>query len=106
MEEIDAKTFKTLVLELHKMFPNGSCAEDVLKKVVVSEEMLFELVNRGVLFREDMGDKWYYTLNVNGLNLVSSWRMEDLTEQIKKWTWVVAVLTGFLIILTTYSIWK
>ncbi len=104
MESRELRRFKSIILELHKSFPNGLFGEEIVKLSVITQEMRDELVNRGIFYKTVMGDKSYYTLGANGLSLVSSWKMEELTEKIRGLTKGVIVLTVIAIVLAGIGI--
>jgi len=109
MESQELHRFKTIILELYKSFPQGLFGEEIIKMAIITEEMREELVNKGILYKTKLGDKNYYTLGANGLNLVSSWKMEELTDETKRlnqWVLILSVIVVFLTIIQILLIAK
>ena len=96
--------FKWLIKEMYKRFPNIRISENRIKEVIVTKEDRDSLVQHGYFIREPMvsGDEegFQYGLGPNSLNLITSWKNEELTKKIVFLT--VAFLTvGVLTLFAT-----
>ncbi len=100
-EELDVNKFKELINEMYKSFPNAIYAEDKINEVVKTDIMREHLVKTGVLLKElyksGAKTKNQYFLGENALHLISAWRTEKLTENIKYLTFWLIFLTILLI---------
>lgn len=89
--------FRELFEKLYDGFPNGRLSEDVVREVIVTNEDTKFLVEHGYLLEEqhqvDGTTVMKYNLGPEGLNLISSWRMEDLTQKMAHLTYLIAALT-------------
>lgn len=96
------KEIKKLFIELHKGFPNARLSEEIVHKVIVTEEDRTFLVKCGYLAQEEVmiegKIKKYYNLGPNALPLISSWKVEKLTYWLVILTIVLAVLAAISIV--------
>lgn len=106
--ETDIEKFKKTISDLYKMFPNGSSESEIIRESVVTKKMRDELVNKGVLCEEKSVSngkhKTWYTLGCHGLSLVSSWKMEELTDKIKFLTYLMMALNVISIAVSSIAI--
>lgn len=90
------KKFRELIEEMYSGFPNIRTHEERIKKAIVTEEDISNLVKRGYFIEESYrhGDKEgkRYGLGPNALNLISSWRNEELAAKIVNLTYAVFLL--------------
>ena len=93
------KEFKDIMLGLYQLFPNSRFDESYFKnKISITDTEMKQLIEKGYLCREKVGNKYTYSLGVNGLNLISAWKVEEMTKSIKRLTWAIVLLTLVLIL--------
>jgi len=85
------KGIKPLFMEMYKGFPNGRLSEEIVNKIIVTENDRNVLLDHGFLVKEDVISdgrvKRHYNLGPNALPLISSWKMEKLTF----WMFILAI---------------
>ncbi len=89
-EKIEVEKFKNLFMDMYRGFPNWRYRE-MLEKVVVTENDRKQLVKHGFLLEEKTQTK-QYSLGPNGLLLVNSWKVEEMTNKMLGLTFVVALI--------------
>ena len=102
-EKIEVEKFRRLILEMYDGFPNYryfGMVEDVIK----SEKDRKRLIKHGFLIKEKTNKGEHYSLGPNALSLVSSWKTEELTKNVRKLTWLLVVLTASLLALAIIPI--
>jgi len=86
------KEIKKLFIDLYRGFPNRRLSEEIVHKIIITEEDRNFLVKHGFLLREEVISsgkrKKHYNLGPNALQLISSWKIEKLTI----WLTVLAVI--------------
>ncbi len=90
--------FEILFRELYDVFPNGSKSKNVLDRVIVTDNVKNSLVENGFLIEQAVAeregeDKVWYTLGPQGVLLVNSWNVEELTQKMTNLTYFMAILT-------------
>lgn len=105
-EKLEVSKFKKLIKEMYKGFPNYYYF-GMVEQNIPNEEIREEVIDQKILVKlkgkhNDKQDK--YILGMNGLNLVNSWKNEELANRMKNLTWVLVFLTAVLTILTGYLI--
>ncbi|MFW5982930.1 MAG: hypothetical protein ACOCQ4_00365 [bacterium] len=102
------ESFQDLINYLYERFPNGQLSEDIVNRIVVTENQRKELVKNSYLFRETTSNcderKYSYSLGPNSLSLVSTWKTEELTKKIHNLTWVIVGLTVLNVCLFGFQI--
>lgn len=91
--------FKRLIKAMYKGFPNSRVSEEAIKSIVVTDEDRKFLVEHGFLFREPTDKGFDYGLGPNALTLLSAWKIEKLTENIKWLTKILLVFGAITIVL-------
>jgi hypothetical protein len=78
------REFRRLIEKLYGGFPGLAVREDEVKKVLVTEDQINQLVHEGYLvkerYAEDGRTVYRYMLGANSLNLVANWRTEKLNK--------------------------
>jgi len=91
------KDFKDLIQTMYKYFPNSSVKENIVRKVIFTEDEINHLVNNGFLNKYNIINKnkkenWY-SLGANSINLINSWKMEKLTHWIMGLTFITIIIS-------------
>jgi len=88
---------KKLFMDLYREFPTGRLSEEIVHKILVTEEDRNFLVKHGFLLKEEVISngkrRKYYNLGPNALQLISSWKIEKLTVWLTFLTIIVVVIT-------------
>jgi hypothetical protein len=92
-----ANEFRDLFERMYNYFPNGRISEDVVHRVIVTNNDRKFLVKHGFLIVEESIEngkrKKYYNIGPNALQLIISWKTEKLT-------YLLVILTVLLVFLS------
>jgi hypothetical protein len=121
------REFRRLIEELYRGFPRLALREDEVRKVLLAENQINQLVEKGYLVREPYAEDgrtvYRYMLGANSLSLVASRRAEKLNailvaltfwvagtgvaEGLFKINWISSSLFGiFLLILSALCLFQ
>lgn len=105
MEEEDTK-IKKLFLKMYKGFPNVRFDEKLIHDIVKTKEDRDYFEKHGFLLKEKvkygMLEKEQYSLGPNALELISSWKSEEVNNKMFK----IAIGTLVITILMFFIAWK
>jgi hypothetical protein len=99
-DDAGQREFGRLVEELYELYlgsPNLALHEKEIKKILVTETQINQLVKGGCLIKEpyakDGRTEYYYMLGANFLNLVTNLRIEKLNKILVKLNAILLALT-------------
>ncbi len=103
--EIEVEKFKKLILDMYRGFPNWKYF-GMVEQTIKDKKDIDQLVKSGILVRikskqSNPQIRTLFGLGPNGLLLVNSWKMEDLT---KKLLWLTAVMIVLVLLQIVYPI--
>lgn len=104
-DEIEVEKFKKLIKDMYRGFPNF-VYKGMVEKVIIMDNVRDKLEEANFLIKEKhadgKGNSWdEYMLGPNALMLVSTWKSEELNQNIEWLTKIllaIGALTIFLII--------
>ncbi|PSG99096.1 MAG: hypothetical protein BRC29_03140 [Nanohaloarchaea archaeon SW_7_43_1] len=101
--------FEGLIRSLYSVFPNGSKSKKVLDEIIVADNVKDDLVENGYLVEhpvrgEGGEDKKWYTLGPQGILLINSWNIKELTKKTAYLTYLIAFLTFLNLIFLTIQV--
>ena len=101
--------FKKLINEMYRGFPNyvyplniDAVISDLDVKQTLIDQGLLVKIGRSIHVQPNSkpSEQELYMLGTNGLNLVNSWKIEELTKKLNTLTYVLVGLTVIIVILT------
>lgn len=102
-------TFKDLIMEMYREFPDARYEQNIVHSIIKTDKDRKMLEYQGYLIKEDGQSKGkhilWYGLGANAITLVNTWKTEQLTREIKKFTKSLLLLTGALVVLALLQLY-
>jgi hypothetical protein len=101
--KIPIDKFKKLFIDVYNDFPNSKVLETSINDIILSENDRKLLCDNNYLIREKIWYRnkfmYFYGLGPNGLSLVTAWKTEELSKDIRTMTWCIVVLTAIMVLI-------